>query len=107
MEKLVSELNHLRAKQKGKNYSKKEAELLLKINQKVDPEIQQTYDELIAKRQAETLTTKEHSKLLKMGDQIEKLEAKRAKYLAELARIRRTSVTALMEELGIQMPEHG
>ena len=44
----------------------------------------------------------EHEELLRLTNQVEGLEADRLAHLAELARLRRTSLTALMEELGIQ-----
>lgn len=60
----------------------------------------------MAKRQAEILTPEEHSELLHLTEQIEKLQAQRMEYLAELARLRGTSLTALMKNLGIQMPTY-
>ena len=83
-----------------------EAKLLLQINQGVPPEIQQRYHELIAKRHSETLTCDEYSELLRLTDTVEYLEAKRVEHLAELAIHRKTSLTALMEELGIQTPDY-
>ena len=68
--------------------------------------IQKRFDELVAKRQEETLTTDEHQELLKLTDQIEKSDAKRVKYMAELARLRGTSLTTLMQELDIRQPAH-
>ncbi|WP_236556935.1 hypothetical protein [Calothrix sp. PCC 7507] len=56
----------------------------------------------MAKREAETLTNEEHQELLHLNEQIEQLQAQRIEYLAELARMRRISLTALMENLGIQ-----
>jgi hypothetical protein len=65
---------------------------------------QKYYDELMAKLEAEALTPDEHSQLLGLTEQIEKLQAGRIEYLVELARLRKTSLTALMENLGIQIP---
>jgi hypothetical protein len=70
------------------------------------PTIQQYYNELIAKREAETLTSDEHQNLLRLTEQIEKLQAQRIEYLADLAQIRGISLTALMENLGIKMSEY-
>jgi hypothetical protein len=79
--------------------SNNEAELLLQINQGLPPEIQQRYQELIAKRRSETLTSDEYSELLRLTGTVESLEAKRVESLAELAIHRKTSITALMEQL--------
>ncbi len=84
-----------------------ESELLQKINQGIPPKLQQRYNELITKRNSETLTDKEYDELLRLTDQIEKLEAERVEYLKELTFIRKTSLTVLLEELKIQAPNYG
>ncbi|BAY74045.1 hypothetical protein NIES25_04550 [Nostoc linckia NIES-25] len=75
---------------------------MLKINQSIPSDIQNDYDELIIKRNAENLTNDEHSELLKLTEHIEKLQAERIESLADLARMRGITLTALMENLGIQ-----
>ena len=106
LERFVSQVLVLQAQRQASSLPQAEAELLLKINQGITSDTQKYYDELIAKRQAETLTLDEHSELLHLTEQIEKLQAQRIEYLAELARLRKTSLTALMESLGIQMPTY-
>lgn len=83
-----------------------ESELLLKINEGVPSDIQKRYNELIAKRQAETLTPDEYEELLRLTQQVENLEVRRVENLAELARLRGMSLTALMENLGIRPPAY-
>ncbi len=83
-----------------------EAELLLKIDQGVPPDIQKRYDELVARRQEESLTSDEHDEFLHLTDQIEDLEARRVEYLTKLARLRHTSLTELMNDLGIRPPAY-
>lgn len=78
-----------------------------KINQGLPKELLKKFDELVAKRQAEDLTSDEHKELLSLTDQVEKLEAQRLEHLAELARLRQTSITDLMNSLGIQSPAYG
>jgi len=95
------------AHQRARCLSKKESELLIKINQGVPSDIQERYDELIAKRQSETLTPDEYDELLRISDQVEKLDTERVENLKELACIRQTSLTALMEALNIQTPTYG
>jgi len=104
LERFVSQVLVLQAQRQASSLPQAEAELLLKINQGITSDTQKYYDELIAKRQAETLTPDEHSQLLHLNEQIEKLQAQRIEYLVELARLRKTSLTTLMEDLGIQMP---
>ena len=79
-------------------------ELLLKINQGLPFDTQKRYDELVAKRKAETLAPDEHQELLGVIEQIEKSDAERIKHLADLARLRGTILTALMKDLGIHPP---
>ncbi|HEY0603342.1 MAG TPA: 50S ribosomal protein L9 [Herpetosiphonaceae bacterium] len=79
-----------------------EVELLQKINQGLPSELGQRYSALIEKRDAEDLTSDEHEELLDLTDQVEQLEAQRVEYLVELARLRNTTVTELIQELGIR-----
>jgi hypothetical protein len=106
LEQLIRAALVLLAQQKAANLEPTEAELLLKINQGVPADLQTRYDELIAKRKLETLTTEEYSELLKLTEQVEKLEAQRIEWLAELARVRAISLTQLMDDLGIRKPEY-
>lgn len=78
------------------------AELLLKINQGLPDDVARRYRELIAKRRVGALNPGEREEILRLTDRAESLEANRLAHLAELARVRRTSLAALMEELGIQ-----
>ena len=106
LEKLMSQVMSLQAKRKAPCLSADETELMLSINQSLSPDIQTRFDELVAKRQAETLTQEEHQELLTLTDQIEKTDAERMKYLAELARIRGVSLDVLMETLEIHPPAY-
>jgi hypothetical protein len=107
LEGFVWQIIALQARRKAPGLSKEESELLIKINQGIPPDIQERYNELIAKRQLETLTPDEYDELLRLTDQIEKMDAERVGYIKELACIRQTSLTALMEELNIQTPTYG
>ncbi len=107
LEGFVWKIIALQAHQKAPGLSKDESELLLKINRGLPPDIQERYDELIAKRQSETLTPGEYDELLRLTDQVEKLDAERIEHLKELAHLRQTSLTALMENLHIRTPAYG
>ncbi|RUT10164.1 hypothetical protein DSM106972_006590 [Dulcicalothrix desertica PCC 7102] len=106
LEQFVSQLIELQAQRKATSLPKNEAELLRKINQNIPLDTQKVYNELIVKREAETLTVEEHQHLLLLTEQIEKLQAQRLQYLAELASIRGVSLTALMDDLEIEMPQY-
>ncbi|MBM3144830.1 MAG: STAS/SEC14 domain-containing protein [Chloroflexi bacterium] len=106
LEQFVFQVIALRAKRQAPGLPRDESELLLKINEGMPPDIQARYNDLIAKRQDETLTPDEYKELLRLTQQVEKLEVRRVEYLAELARLRRMSLTALMENLGIRPPTY-
>jgi len=107
LERFVWQIIAFQAHQKARCLSKSESELLIKINQGIPSDIQEHYDELIAKRQSETITPDEYNELLRISDQIEKLDTERLKNLKELASIRQTSLTKVMEALNIQTPIYG
>ncbi len=102
LEQFASQVLALRAKRRAPSLPQTEAELLLKINQGVPLEVQARYSELIDKREAETLTPDEYEELLRLTEQVEELQARRLKYLAELAGLRKTSLSELMKDLGIR-----
>lgn len=106
LEKFVTRVMALRARPPVFRLSEAESALLLKINRGVPEALQKRYNALIAKRQAATLTEKEYDELLRMTSRIEKLDVERMKYLAELARLRKKSLTGLMRELDIKTPAH-
>ena len=106
LERFVMDVLHLQAAQKARNLSKSESELLMKINQPVTAATSQRYAELISKRRAETLTSDEYAELLTVGERVEQLETQRMEALAELARLRKTTLTALMKNLGIRTPDY-
>lgn len=91
---------------KTPHLSETETRLLQTINEGLPPETWQHYNKLIEKRQAETLTPDEHKTLVELSDRIEELNARRIEHLAELARLRQTSLSALMQQLGITAPPY-
>ncbi len=104
LEDFTSHVIRLRAQRFAPHIPKNEAELLKRINQGVPASMQTRYDELGIKRDAEILTADEYDELLQLTDQIEKVDAERLRNLAELARLRQTSLDALMDELDIKTP---
>lgn len=106
LEQLMSQVVVLQARRKAPSLPKNESELLLKINQGLPLDVQKRFDELVAKRQAETLTSYEHQELLDLTDRIEKLDAKRLECMANLASIRGIPLATLMKELDIRRPAY-
>ncbi|MCP4701190.1 MAG: STAS/SEC14 domain-containing protein [Gammaproteobacteria bacterium] len=107
LEQFISQVLTLRAKRIAPSFSKQEAEILEKINQGLPPETQQRYNEMIAKRRAETLTSEEHLELSALIDRIELADVERVKALTNLAQLRNVSVTALMTTLNIRPSAYG
>ncbi len=79
-----------------------DSELLEEVNRGFPPRIWRRYRELVARRQAETLSTEEHAELISLIDRIEVANAHRIEFLAELATRRQVSLRELMAEMGIQ-----
>ena len=106
IEQFVSQVINLRAERLVHRLSQAEANFIVKINQGLPAEVQEQYDELIDKRRDEALSSEEYSELLRLTDQIEKMEAQRMLYLSELALYRKVSLTELMENMGMQPPAY-
>ena len=83
-----------------------ETRLLEQINTGLPQEAWQRYHALLAKRRDERLTPEEHAALIALSDQIEELNARRLECLVALARLRHTSLEALMQQLGLQTPPY-
>ena len=106
LEQLVDRVLTIRARRRAPSLSRKETELLRKVNQGLPVGTQQRFDELAAKRRTETLNPDEHQELLQVLDQIEQYDVKRLEALAELAQVRNVSIRVLMKDLGIHPPDY-
>ena len=106
LERFISQVLTVRARRLAPSFPQGEAALLERINAGVPTDVRQRYDALSAKRRAETLTSEEHRELLRLIDCVEQADAERARALADLARLRKTSVPALMATLGISSPDY-
>jgi hypothetical protein len=62
------------------------------------------YYELIERRQEEAISADEHAELTALSSRIEELNARRMERLSELARLRGTTLPALLKQLGIVGP---
>lgn len=79
--------------------SQAETDLLQKINEGLPGEMWRRYHGLVAQRRAETLTPEQHAELISLSDQIEAANVRRIEHLIELARLRQTTLEALMDQL--------
>ncbi|HEY1376531.1 MAG TPA: hypothetical protein VGF55_07040 [Gemmataceae bacterium] len=101
--RFVARVLDLRAERQAPRLSAAEADLLLRINAGLPDELRQRWDELGQKRRAETLTPDEHADLLRLTEEVERRQADRLAALTELAQLRRVSLAAVMDQLGVQI----
>jgi hypothetical protein len=91
----------LQSRTAPRRLSPEESKLLKKINSSLSSIELEHYRVLLAKRDAEELTEQEQAELIALSDQIEEINARRMKAVAELARLRKMTVPVLMETLGL------
>ena len=107
LDQLVSKVISLRAQRVGPGLSVEEGQLLQKINRGIPSALRKRSEELIEKRDAERLSGSEQEELKRLTGEIEQIEAERIVYLKELASLRDTTLTTLMEKLGLNGPMYG
>jgi hypothetical protein len=91
----------LNAKRMAPSLMQEEEALLLRINGSLPVDIQQRFDELIGKRDAETLDNEEHLELLRLTQQVEAFDVARLEALTKLAALRGVTLTELMRQLDL------
>lgn len=101
---ILQRLLALKAQRSAPSLPQAESQLIEEINRGLPEDASARYQELMDRRREEKLTAEEHRELLRLGDEVEDLEAARIRALSELARLRGTSLAGVMEELGIQAP---
>ncbi|NOT59304.1 MAG: STAS/SEC14 domain-containing protein [Acidobacteria bacterium] len=106
LEKFVTKLFVLKAKEHTPSLSQRESELLLQINQTLQPPQRKRLNLLIKKRQAHTITSAELQELKQMTHEIEKSDALRLKCLIELAALRNVPLDDLIKQLGLKPYSH-
>ncbi|MGM3304458.1 STAS/SEC14 domain-containing protein [Anabaena sp. WFMT] len=102
LDQFVSQVMILHTQRKSASLLKEEVELFLKINNDLSCDNHNYHNKLITKTEEERLTNEEYGELLYLSEQIDKLQAHRLEYLAELARLHGISLTELMRNLGFQ-----
>lgn len=106
LEQLMSRITALQARYKAPSLPKQESELLIRINKGLPSDIQKRFDELVARRQDETLTPGEQRELISLAEKIEKSDAERVRYISELARLRGISLDSLMKDMKLYSPSY-
>ena len=81
-----------------------ESALLARIDAEPPAGVWAEYRRLRGLLRRETLTPPEHAELLRLTDVLELHQAERVAALAELAGLRRLSLTELMDSLGVHGP---
>ena len=85
LQRFRSQVLAISARRAASSVSQDEAQCLLRISQRLPIKLQQRYDELIAKRDAETLTAEEPAELLQLSQQAEAVNVLRIEALTKLA----------------------
>src|SRR5918996_1427049 len=85
LRRFTSQVLALNAKRTAPSVTQEEAELLGHINSRLPEDVQRRYDELMAKRDAETLGDTEHAELLQLTKQAESFDVARVEALSKLA----------------------
>lgn len=106
LEQLVDRVIAIRAERRAPHLTGNESELLSRINQSLPAGDRARLKELIHMRDTETITSTELQELIGMTDRLEKLQAERLAALAELATLRGVTLDEVINQLGIQFPDH-
>lgn len=96
----------VRAERAAPHLTRGESEVMAQINAALSPSARARLEELTSKRKAETLTSEEYDELIRLTDDVEQIDAARARALFELAQLRQTTLEAVMHDLGISRPGH-
>jgi hypothetical protein len=101
LDEFVKKVISFQAHRKAKGLPVTEADLLQHINKPLPTALLNRYRELIALRDEERLTDEEYTDLLRLGDEMERFNSERLKWLAELAQLRRITLRNVKDDLGI------
>lgn len=88
--------------------SRRETELVEKVNRGLSPALAKRYAQLAKRRDRRQLTDAEHQELLALTHEAETCDAERAAALLELATLRGVAVRVLVKQMGIEaLPADG
>jgi uncharacterized protein YfkK (UPF0435 family) len=106
LDRLAQEVATLRARRNAPVLPTDESALFAIINQGLPEAERLRLTELAERRYQERLTDQEHRELLELQQRLESIHVARMKALAQLAQLRGVSLAEVMEQLGIQFPDH-
>ena len=106
IERLADRVIALQAKRRASHLNIEETALMLRINQTLPTPARARLRELIAKRDAETISPHEQQELIHLTDRLEELHADRLEALGQLAQVRGVTLSTVMQQLGLQFPDH-
>lgn len=105
-ESFFEKARKLRQKPNGSRWTKREIELIKKLNDLVlSPEKQSRFNTLVKKRRAEKITEAELEELIALTEESEALNVKRIEIIARLANAKNKTLPEIMDELEIRPPE--
>ncbi len=104
LDRFIEQVVVLRARQRAPSLSQADSVLMERISQRLAWQDQQRYDELVSRREIEDLTEDQNAEFLRLTNLFEALNVERMEALAELARIRRSTLRDVMQDLGIRTP---
>lgn len=107
LDQIARHVRRLRSAKPSSEPASREAELLRVIKRRKPRELRETYVELIAKRDNETLTSDEHEELLRLTDQAEAFNVRWLEAISALSKLRQVPVSTLIQELGNQANPSG
>ena len=88
-------------------FAERVAVLLLRIGRGLPADVRRRYDDLLAKRREERLRSDEHAELVRLTDEVERLDAERIEAIVALARLRGVSAATVMQSLGARPASDG
>ena len=106
LENLVPRVIALGAARRAPHLDPEESTLLDRINEALPTELMARLCDLQEKRDTNSLSEAEAEELVTLSDRAELLHAERLGALADLARLRGITLTAMMNQLGIRFPEN-
>jgi hypothetical protein len=106
-DEFVEKIQSIRAQRMSGAFTDEEHRLLEKISAGLPRHKQMRFDYLIARRDAQTLSSDEYQALLKLTEEIEKYELQRLKRIAKLADLRKITLPEVMQLFNLQPLAHG
>ncbi len=101
---VLQKLSALRASRQVDGLVDAESILLEKINHSLSTAQLQRFEYLEERRREELLTKAEHTELLSLITEMERLNVERVQHLTALAQLRNLTVRELMQQLGLLSP---